>query len=231
MLNTATCTLYWTQFIWIFLRLISAIRPIGDERPSIPRPSTPHEQSEDLEDSASHVESTPSGSDYSATSKEKHHRRKWKNRHRDVSPDTEDEDLEDDRDLEDEAVAEPGVPQSRVVTSKGKGRAVDAPPEDEDINLDKVAAVDSGNKLKRGRWPQVAEDECVELGEKIYKELVLLAKKYGKSVAQVRAKAGLGLVQTRAGNPANAFRALQHAKFPDMKGSKYFSMPLTSEQC
>lgn len=51
--------------------------------------------------------------------------------------------------------------------------------------------------------------------------MAAIAKKYGKDIAQVRARAGLGLVQTRATNPANAFRAVEKQKHPDWKGSKY----------
>lgn len=183
-------------------------------------------------------ESTATQSDYSEAERTKKDRRLQKRKvrpHRSVSPDTEDEDLEDDIALEAEAAPEPGLPSGRNNRSdvaRGKQPERNGPSysgDKSDGNGQSMLVEDeeeSHTKLKPGPWPQAAVQECVELGAHIYEEMSRIAEKYGKSLVQVRAKAGLGLVQTRASNPANVFRTMQKLKHPDHKGSKSHSCHL-----
>lgn len=68
----------------------------------------------------SDVESSPTASNYSDTKRAELDRRSRRKHRRNSNADTEEEDLEDDRDLESEAVPEPDVPMDRSSTAKGK---------------------------------------------------------------------------------------------------------------
>ena len=166
--------------------------------------------------------STPTGSDFSETVREKNaNRRKRKA----DELDTDEEDRLDDIDLAAEAVADPTPPRPRLQKGKqrrdnhgtgvherqashsnGKQRQADAVAESDEEADDDPGRHDDWKKIP-GPLPKIAKERAVQVGRNTRAALAELAQEYGKTIHYMMIQAGLGVRPSRPPNPFNMFKS------------------------
>jgi hypothetical protein len=175
-----------------------------------------------------------SGSDYESTRRQKDEQRvKLRKRGRD-SPDTEQEDREEDAELQDDVVADdpPRRPStfrrrsykaktqkrklrrspSRIPAS-AKGKSRQAEPE-----VEKTAA-----KKSCGRWSLESLQEVKDFGDTVYAQAEALASKYNKPATEVLFRAGLGIkINQSRPNYYNKYKQWYSRKYPQQGGTYLF---------
>jgi hypothetical protein len=187
--------------------------------------------------------SAPSGSDFEADRQVKLAKRNFRRSHGKSVSNTEDDDLEDERELLEEVASETQrrlghSPPPLTAKEKGKGRALVSDDEgDQSDGRQPTPTSGSRHDLeeeeeeeeeepthgrKYGPLSKAALLEAVELGNRTREDAERIAKKYGKAPRTVMIAAGLGIQNAREPNFCNQYKVWYAHHHPKPDGSKLF---------
>jgi hypothetical protein len=152
------------------------------------------------------IESSASGSDYGDTRQKLNRRRQQGAQRGHVTTDTEEDDDDDDKELADEVVPDPGLPNAL-------GTAQASSSKDKDIQR---------SPLKRGRLSAKDKEDIRAFSTQVLETAQVLADRLRVSRKNVLINAGFGIKESRSPDIANLHAQWYAATHTKPDGSTYF---------